>query len=458
MLRSADVRQSNTREFGEARVSTKRFRIAFSFAGEKRPFVAEVAKLLAARFGEEKILYDKFHEAEFAHADLGFDLPKLYKDEADLIVAVFCRDYDRKPWCGLEYRAIFALIKEGATKQVLLTRFDYVDGKGLFGLGGFLDLDKKSAPETERLILERLALNEGLPKGHYTAPPAKPAPRFSTTTPNNLPRLQPFFGREKELAQLRDALDPESRTWGALIDGPGGMGKTSLAMRAAYDCPPGLFERIVFVSVKDRELDDNGERKLGNLLIPGFLEMLNEIARELKVPDFAKLPESERIRKLLDELRDQRVLLVLDNLESIEKSDRDQLLTFVKRLPQGCKALLTSRRRIGSGADTLILEKLGEAAALETLDDLALRNPLLARTTDAERTALYERTAGKPLLLRWVAGQLGRGRCRTLADAFTFLAKAWHTSRATWRPWRSTGRTGRRPSRGLAKRWRWPKR
>jgi hypothetical protein len=43
----------------------KRFRVAFSFAGEKRPFVRDVAQILALRFGEEAILYDKFHEAEF---------------------------------------------------------------------------------------------------------------------------------------------------------------------------------------------------------------------------------------------------------------------------------------------------------------------------------------------------------------------------------------------------------
>lgn len=47
-------------------MSDKRFRIAFSFAGEKRDFVAEVAGILAKRFGEAAILYDKFHEAEFA--------------------------------------------------------------------------------------------------------------------------------------------------------------------------------------------------------------------------------------------------------------------------------------------------------------------------------------------------------------------------------------------------------
>ncbi|MDX2043834.1 MAG: tetratricopeptide repeat protein [Acidobacteriota bacterium] len=40
----------------------KRFRIAFSFAGEKRDFVAEVAAILAKQFGQDAILYDKFHE------------------------------------------------------------------------------------------------------------------------------------------------------------------------------------------------------------------------------------------------------------------------------------------------------------------------------------------------------------------------------------------------------------
>ena len=38
--------------------------------GEKRDFVAAVARLLANRFREEQILYDKFHEAEFARSDL----------------------------------------------------------------------------------------------------------------------------------------------------------------------------------------------------------------------------------------------------------------------------------------------------------------------------------------------------------------------------------------------------
>ncbi|MBV8856159.1 MAG: DUF4062 domain-containing protein [Acidobacteria bacterium] len=271
----------------------------------------------------------------------------------------------------------------------------------------------KSAEELHRLVYQ--ALSEFKSRQQGTVEPPR------TLIPNNLPRLQPFFGREEELAHIREALDPDNRTWGALIDGPGGMGKTSLAIRAAYDCTPAQFNRIVFVSVKNRELDDDGVRELGVFVLPGFLEMLNELSRELGRADILKAPEDDRIRLLLDALRDEHALLILDNLESLPKPDRDKLFTFVKRLPQGCKAILTSRRRIGSGSEELILESLSQKAALETLTDLAERNRLLKKTKKKERIALYEQTAGNPLLLRWVAGQLGRGSCRTINDALNFL-------------------------------------
>ncbi|MEK6302692.1 MAG: AAA family ATPase [Acidobacteriota bacterium] len=402
-------------------MTAKRFRIAFSFAGEKRDFVAQVAAILAKRFGKDSILYDKYHQPEFSRSDLAFYLPDLYEKEADLVVAVFCRDYENKEWCGLEWNAIYGLLKARKVDEVMLTRFERVEGEGLRGLAGYTDLDDLTPAQAADLILERLAVNEDLPMDYYKSASKDGNGHARSSTPNNLPRLQPFFGRMEELKQIAEALDPESRTWGALIDGPGGMGKTSLAVRAAYDCLPGQFQRIIFVSVKQRELDDDGLRELGSFILPGLLEMLNELARELGQPDIAKSPEDQRIRLLLDALRPMQALLILDNLESLTKGDRGTLLTFVKRLPQGCKAILTSRRRIGSGSELLILEELDEDAALETLADLARHNPLLAKTSEAERLTLYKQTGGKPLLLRWVAGQLGSGSCRTFTDALHFL-------------------------------------
>lgn len=247
------------------------------------------------------------------------------------------------------------------------------------------------------------------------------ASTLHTTIAHNLPTLQPFFGREDELQKIADALDPESRTWGALIDGPGGMGKTSLAVRAAYDAPPENFQRIIFISLKSRELDDDGVRDLSGFLISGLAELFGELARELKREEILKTPEDQRPRLLLDALRDTKTLLILDNLESLLKKERDTVFTFVKKLPSGCKAILTSRGRIGSGAEELILEKLSESAALATLKELAKHNPALAKASAAERIQLYQETGGKPLLLRWTAGQLGRGHCLTVAHALDFL-------------------------------------
>lgn len=398
---------------------SKRFRIAFSFAGEKREFVEKVARILAERFGEDRILYDKYHNAEFSRSDLAFYLPDLYEKDADLIVAVFCPDYDKKEWCGLEWNVTYGLLKQRKIGEVMLTRFERVEGKGLRGLAGYTDLDGLTPQQAAAEILERLALNEGKPKDHYTKPTIVFTPR--TSIPHNLPALQPFFGRKDELRKIAEALDPENRTWGALIDGPGGMGKTSLAVRAAYACTPEQFERIVFVSLKSRELDDDGLRDLSGFLISGLAELLNELARELSHANIAKAPDDQRPRLLLDALRATRTLLVLDNLESLLKRERDTVFTFVKRLPPGCKAILTSRGRIGSGAEELILEELSEDAALTTLAKLAETNPALARTSEAERFVLYRHTGGNPLLLRWTAGQIGRGHCVTFTDAIAYL-------------------------------------
>jgi tetratricopeptide (TPR) repeat protein len=402
-------------------MSAKRFRIAFSFAGEKRDFVKQVADRLAAQFGHDKILYDKYHEAEFAVYDLGIKLPRLYGEQSDLIVPVLCKDYDEKRWTGWEWVHIYGLLTKMDGYRVMPSRFDYANADGLSPTSGFIELDNKSPETFTILILERLALNEGLAKDHYTKPPVIPTTDPSTDIPHNLPRLQPFFGREDELKTIADALDPDSRTWGALIDGPGGMGKTSLAIRAAYDAPPEVFDRIIYITLKSRELDDDGLRDLSGFLISGLVELFGELARELGRDDIVKVAEDHRPRLLLDALRGTQTLLVLDNLESLLKRERDTLFTFVKKLPAGCKAILTSRGRIGSGAEELILDKLGEQAALDTLTELATHNPHLARSSETERLMLYRETGGKPLLLRWIAGQLGRGHCLTLTDALNFL-------------------------------------
>ena len=412
-------------------MSPKRFRIAFSFAGEKRGFVQQVAEVLAGCFGKETILYDKYFEAEFAVFNLAIKLPKLYGEESDLIVPVLCEKYDDKLWTGWEWVHIYSLLTKQDGHRVMPSRFDHATADGLTKGAGFIELDDKTPHQFATLILERLAHNEGKPIDHYTKehaqhltptpPPPFASPPPSFAIPHNLPALQPFFGREDELRQIAVALEPETRGWGALIDGPGGMGKTSLAVKAAFSVTPDTFDRIVFVSLKSRELDDEGLRDLSGFILSGLTELLSELARQIGRDDILKQAEDQRPRLLLEALKGTRALLILDNLESLLKTERDTVFTFVNRLPTGCKAILTSRGRIGSGAAELILGKLSEEAALQTLAELAKHSPALAKTSEAERQVLYRETGGAPLLLRWTAGQIGRGHCLTFTDAIAFL-------------------------------------
>lgn len=87
-----------------------------------------------------------------------------------------------------------------------------------------------------------LAIGTGVPA---LPPLATPAIHDHAVARSNLPRLPFFFGREEELNRIADALAHESRTWGALIDGPGGIGKTALAIRAAEETPAGQFQRVI---------------------------------------------------------------------------------------------------------------------------------------------------------------------------------------------------------------------
>jgi len=119
------------------------------------------------------VLYDRHHTAEFADADLAFNLPDLYRKESDLIVVVLCGEYVEREWCGLGWRAIYSHIKNGNSKQVMLFRADDTEIRGLHDLEGFVPVDAFTPDEAVTLILQRLARNEGKCRDFYLKPEPK---------------------------------------------------------------------------------------------------------------------------------------------------------------------------------------------------------------------------------------------------------------------------------------------
>jgi hypothetical protein len=113
----------------------------------------------------------------------------------------------------------------------------------------------------------------------------------------NLPQYAtPFVGRLTELAEIANRLNnPHCRL--LTLIGPGGMGKTRLAVQAALRHARQCADGACFVPLQPLNSPDS---------------MVSAIANTI---DFPFYPSGDPKQQLLGHFRDESMLLVLDNLE-----------------------------------------------------------------------------------------------------------------------------------------------
>jgi hypothetical protein len=241
----------------------------------------------------------------------------------------------------------------------------------------------------------------------------RPPSLRSTEGPrHNLPPrdYEYFVGRQKELVELRRLLGPRSRAFVVTIDGIGGIGKSSLALETAHsfvDQYPQLseedrFDAIVWVSAKRTYLTPDGIRER-HQVFRTIEEVFATIARVLDYPAIIRA-RADGQRVIVEQaLREQRTLLVLDNLETV---DDEKLLDFLHELPEPTKALITTRHRIDVARPVRLM-------GMEHADTLALISQEAARKevtlTEDEHEQLWLRTGGVPLAIVWSIGLMGLG-------------------------------------------------
>ena len=170
------------------------------------------------------------------------------------------------------------------------------------------------------LSMERLASLTRMP-----ASDSQPAVT-SSPLPINLPRsLTPFIGREPELTALAQMLrDPECSL--LTIVGPGGIGKTRLAIEVA-GCQRNVFpDGVWFVPLAPLSSSD--------YLVPAIADVLKFQFQGSATPQ----------DQLLNYLHKKRALLVLDNVEHL-LNGAGLFTEILKHSPQ-VKLLVTSRERI----------------------------------------------------------------------------------------------------------------
>lgn len=135
----------------------------------------------------------------------------------------------------------------------------------------------------------------------------------------------PFIGRDRELRAIAERLaDPACRLLTLL--GPGGIGKTRLAIQAATRPPADFTDGIVFVA-------------LAPVVSSDFL--VAAIGGALEIPF---LGAEEPLAQLMRYVRDKQMLLILDNVEHL-LAGVECLAALLQAAPQ-LKILATSRERL----------------------------------------------------------------------------------------------------------------
>ncbi len=188
---------------------------------------------------------------------------------------------------------------------------------------------------------ETTALFEAI-RGGTAGQPSPVLPLSPSPTPaHNLPlAATPFIGRETELAQVAAHLtDPACRL--LTILGPGGIGKTRLAIQAAQAAAERFTHGVCFVDLAP---------------IASAELLAATILRTLQAPSYGAAEPDQHI---LSYLADKQMLLILDNYEQLltgsepDRRDGYGLVTKILGAAPRIKLLVTSRTRLNVRAEWL---------------------------------------------------------------------------------------------------------
>ncbi|MDZ4721649.1 MAG: tetratricopeptide repeat protein [Roseiflexaceae bacterium] len=236
----------------------------------------------------------------------------------------------------------------------------------------------------------------------------RPRPR------HNLPQRNytQFIGRLAEIEKLTQLMlpHPRSRHFVVTLDGIGGVGKSALALelahryRSEYETLPAQerFEAIIWASAKRTLLTAGGiqqRRPTFNTLD----DLYREIVAVLEQPGLLQSTADQRRAMAERALSAQRTLLIIDNLETV---DDEELLSFLRELPDPTKAIITTRHRIDI-AYTIRLTGMPRADAHDLMElEASAKDVALPATTYDQ---LFHRTGGIPLAIVWSIGLISVG-------------------------------------------------
>ena len=132
----------------------KEFDVAFSFAGEDRKYVEDVANFLKAK--GIKVFYDRFEETDLWGKDCYQYFSRVYQEKAQFVIIFISKHYKEKYWTNHELKAAQARALQQKKEYLLPVKFDETEIDGLLPTIGHLSANEREPGEIANKIIDKL--------------------------------------------------------------------------------------------------------------------------------------------------------------------------------------------------------------------------------------------------------------------------------------------------------------
>ncbi|WP_242294603.1 NB-ARC domain-containing protein [Bacillus cereus group sp. BfR-BA-01381] len=213
-----------------------------------------------------------------------------------------------------------------------------------------------------------------------------------------------YIGRTSEVKEIKELLKDKKNQIITIV-GNGGIGKTAIAVKSLYDLlddPENPFDSIIWISLKTRTLSQGEFTNIKGAIKD--IKSLFQIGETLTVKE-ENIPSEKNIINFMSEFN---TLLVLDNLETLNS---EEILEFMRDIPENSKVLITSRHGLGELERRYKLDGLNQRDAITYFRELSQYYGLaLHKRSDQEiKNLVSNHLYSSPLSIKWFISSVYNG-------------------------------------------------